>query len=248
MSQKIALVTGGSSGIGRATAIELVNQGYQVFITARKEVELLNTKNSAKNPENIISIVVDFNKSGFEKEIPSFIKKSVGEYVKIDRLIHCAAIIGPIDKLKNLESRLAESMHVNAYAPLILTHELLPLCNPNTRGSFMSSNFMKPAKITPFIDIFGAYISSKIVLLTCIILSYPFFKGKISIEIPTLAPVKDTIIYNYFLIKRLQILVNNSQKIKSSLDQEKSTKLKDETLKQAPVNKKSTEVVTFIKN
>lgn len=28
MSQKIALVTGGSSGIGRATAIELVNQGY----------------------------------------------------------------------------------------------------------------------------------------------------------------------------------------------------------------------------
>lgn len=48
----------------------------------------------------------------------------------------------------------------------------------------MSSNFVKPAKITPFIDIFGAYISSKIVLLTCIILSYHFFKEKYQLKFP----------------------------------------------------------------
>lgn len=223
MSQKIALVTGGSSGIGRATAIELANQGYKVFITGRNEVELLNTKSSAKHLENIVPLVVDFNKPGFEKEIHSFIKESAGEHAKIDRLIHCAAIIGPIDTLMNLESKLTESIQVNAYAPLTLTHELLPLCTPNTRVSFMSSNFVKPDKITPFIDIFGAYISSKIVLLNCIILSYPFFKGKISIEIPNLVPVKDTIIYNYFLIQRLEIFINNRQEIKSSPDQEQLT-------------------------
>jgi NAD(P)-dependent dehydrogenase (short-subunit alcohol dehydrogenase family) len=37
---KIALVTGGNSGIGLATAKAFVNEGAYVFITGRREVEL----------------------------------------------------------------------------------------------------------------------------------------------------------------------------------------------------------------
>jgi NAD(P)-dependent dehydrogenase (short-subunit alcohol dehydrogenase family) len=37
---KIALVTGGNSGIGLATAKEFVNEGAYVFITGRREPEL----------------------------------------------------------------------------------------------------------------------------------------------------------------------------------------------------------------
>ena len=37
---KIALITGGNSGIGLATAKEFVNQGAYVFITGRREAEL----------------------------------------------------------------------------------------------------------------------------------------------------------------------------------------------------------------
>ncbi|WP_312690977.1 SDR family oxidoreductase [Kosakonia sp.] len=40
LSGKIALVTGGTSGIGLATAKELVAQGAQVFITGRRQKEL----------------------------------------------------------------------------------------------------------------------------------------------------------------------------------------------------------------
>src|SRR6476660_2632304 len=38
---KIALITGGSSGIGLATARQFVNAGAYVFITGRREVELV---------------------------------------------------------------------------------------------------------------------------------------------------------------------------------------------------------------
>ena len=37
---KIALITGGSSGIGLATAKQFVNEGAYVFITGRREAEL----------------------------------------------------------------------------------------------------------------------------------------------------------------------------------------------------------------
>ncbi|WP_342321744.1 SDR family oxidoreductase [Kosakonia sp. BYX6] len=40
LSEKIALVTGGTSGIGLATAKELAEQGARVFITGRRQAEL----------------------------------------------------------------------------------------------------------------------------------------------------------------------------------------------------------------
>jgi NAD(P)-dependent dehydrogenase (short-subunit alcohol dehydrogenase family) len=40
LAGKIALVTGGNSGIGLATAKQLVNEGAYVFITARRDREL----------------------------------------------------------------------------------------------------------------------------------------------------------------------------------------------------------------
>src|SRR6266481_453139 len=41
---KIALITGGNSGIGLATAKQFVNEGAYVFITGRREAELAAAK------------------------------------------------------------------------------------------------------------------------------------------------------------------------------------------------------------
>src|SRR6516164_2619752 len=47
---KIAVVTGGSSGIGLATAKQFVNEGAYVFITGRRDAELATAvKEIAKN-------------------------------------------------------------------------------------------------------------------------------------------------------------------------------------------------------
>ena len=40
LERKFALITGGSSGIGLATAKQFVNEGAYVFITGRRESEL----------------------------------------------------------------------------------------------------------------------------------------------------------------------------------------------------------------
>jgi NAD(P)-dependent dehydrogenase (short-subunit alcohol dehydrogenase family) len=57
---KIALVTGGSSGIGLATAKQFVNEGAYVFITGRREVEL--TAAAKAIGRNITAVRADASK------------------------------------------------------------------------------------------------------------------------------------------------------------------------------------------
>jgi hypothetical protein len=54
---KIALVTGGSSGIGLATAKQFVNEGAYVFITGRREAEL--AKAAQEIGRNITAVRAD---------------------------------------------------------------------------------------------------------------------------------------------------------------------------------------------
>ncbi len=49
---KIALITGGTSGIGLATAKAFVNEGAYVFITGRREAELAATVKEIGNKHN----------------------------------------------------------------------------------------------------------------------------------------------------------------------------------------------------
>src|SRR6201993_3698802 len=59
---KIALITGGSSGIGFSTAKEFVNEGAFVFITGRRDAELANAaKEIGKNVTAIKGDVSNLN-------------------------------------------------------------------------------------------------------------------------------------------------------------------------------------------
>jgi NAD(P)-dependent dehydrogenase (short-subunit alcohol dehydrogenase family) len=60
LSGKIALVTGGNSGIGLATAKQFVTEGAYVFISGRRESEL--TKAVQEIGENVTSVQGDVSK------------------------------------------------------------------------------------------------------------------------------------------------------------------------------------------
>src|ERR1700722_1129683 len=57
LSGKIALITGGSSGIGLATAKRFVNEGAHVFITGRRQPELDKAK--AEIGKNVTTVQGD---------------------------------------------------------------------------------------------------------------------------------------------------------------------------------------------
>lgn len=62
LQHKVALITGGSEGIGFATARLFVDQGAFVFITGRRQAEL--NKAASSLGENVVAITADVSKSG----------------------------------------------------------------------------------------------------------------------------------------------------------------------------------------
>src|SRR6202022_4183956 len=81
LAGKVALVTGGSSGIGLASAEELTREGAFVYITGRKKAELDAAAN--RLGERCVSIQADISKM---EDIDRIYKKIAGDGKALDVL------------------------------------------------------------------------------------------------------------------------------------------------------------------
>ena len=81
LAGKVALVTGGSSGIGLASAEELIREGAFVYITGRKKAELDAAAN--RLGERCVSIQADISKM---EDIDRIYKKIAGDGKALDVL------------------------------------------------------------------------------------------------------------------------------------------------------------------
>jgi NAD(P)-dependent dehydrogenase (short-subunit alcohol dehydrogenase family) len=88
--QKVAIVTGGSSGIGRATAIALGKEGVKIAIAARR----------AKEGEETVRLVKEAGSEGIfvktdvanENDVRSLVEKTVKQYNRLDYAFNNAGI------------------------------------------------------------------------------------------------------------------------------------------------------------
>src|SRR6202048_3974151 len=81
LAGKVALVTGGSSGIGLASAEELIREGAFVYITGREKAELDAAAN--RIGERCVSIQADISKM---EDIDRIYKKIAGDGKALDVL------------------------------------------------------------------------------------------------------------------------------------------------------------------
>ena len=85
LETKTAIVTGGSAGIGRAIAAELVGQGASVVIANRTE------KTGRETAEELGCSFIQCDVSSYES-VESLVEQTVDEYGKLDILVNNAGI------------------------------------------------------------------------------------------------------------------------------------------------------------
>ena len=101
---KVVLITGGAQGIGKAIALELGKQGYDIvinYLTSKKEAEILKDKIIKDYGVRCIAIQCDVSKENEVDKMISTIEAKIGG---VDILINNAAIdLSNLFHLKNAE-------------------------------------------------------------------------------------------------------------------------------------------------
>jgi len=142
---KTVWITGASSGIGKALAIEYSQHDYQIIISSRNEKELQAVKLLTANPNNVSVLVYDLADIHHAEAIT---EKAIALYGKIDLIIHNAGIS---QRSLAIETNLAvdrQLMEINYFGTLALTKALLPYFVKNKKGHF--------AVITSLVGKFGS--------------------------------------------------------------------------------------------
>ena len=117
LENKIVLITGASSGIGRATAIECSKMGAQVIITARNEQRLEETYTQLTGTGHK-KIIADLS-------VTCDIDKLVDTVESLNGLVNNAGINKLLLPQFINEKDLNETLQVNTIAPILLTQKLL---------------------------------------------------------------------------------------------------------------------------
>jgi len=108
-SGKIAIVTGASSGIGRATAIKLAHQGSSVALVGRNERALRQTVIECDS-ERVLAITADITK---DEDLHRIISETIERFGGIDILINSAGVISTGTIETTTEAQWNEMMTIN---------------------------------------------------------------------------------------------------------------------------------------
>ena len=117
LAGRVALITGGSKGIGRATALRLAHDGAKVIINYASGAEAADEVVKEIGSENAMAVKADVSNI---EEITKLVGATVQKFGKIDIVVSCAGImlLNELDKVT--EQEFDKTFNLNVKGPLFL--------------------------------------------------------------------------------------------------------------------------------
>lgn len=118
---KSIIITGASSGIGAALAQAFARDGHRLFVCARRLDKLAEAMKGL--PETFYTTCDVSN----EAEVQRFIGEVVQRTPSIDVVIHCAAVIGPVGRITDIDSNAwLEALKTDLFGAFLVTKYAVP--------------------------------------------------------------------------------------------------------------------------
>jgi NAD(P)-dependent dehydrogenase (short-subunit alcohol dehydrogenase family) len=156
---RIIMVTGATSGIGKAVATDLVKHGATVVLHGRNEpaLEALYQELRLLGPEPAVAQLDLERAQGAEYQ--ALTEQIESRYGRLDGLLHNAGVLGTLSPIEHYDIGLWQRVvHVNLTAPFILTRCLLPLLRESADASIVFTTSSVGHKGRAY---WGAYAVSK---------------------------------------------------------------------------------------
>jgi NADP-dependent 3-hydroxy acid dehydrogenase YdfG len=136
MTDRVAVVTGASSGIGEATARALARQGYAVSLAARREERVKELSDElSREGGRALAVPTDVADEGSARNLIDVTRSDLG---RVDVLVNNAGVmlLGPITGADTEEWR--TMVNVNLLGLMYCTHAALPVMQEQGGGHIVN--------------------------------------------------------------------------------------------------------------
>lgn len=131
LKNKVAIISGGDSGIGRSVAVHFAQEGANIVIPYLNEtVDAQETKQTIEEiGRNCLLIETDLRES---KNCQMVVDKTLEVFNQINILVNNAAVQFPQDSLLDItDEQIENTFRTNIFSFIYLTRSVLPHMNPN---------------------------------------------------------------------------------------------------------------------
>ena len=156
-SPEVVLITGASSGIGRATALELAGRGARLVLVARGEESLDDTAGQAR-AAGAADVLVRPADVTDEDAIRAAVEVAVGRFGRLDAVVHAAQVMayGTIEEVPRevFETVVETAVHGTA----VVARVVLPVFREQGAGHLVIVNSLLGQVAAPLM---GSYVAAK---------------------------------------------------------------------------------------
>jgi short-subunit dehydrogenase len=140
-TKKIILITGASSGIGKATALQLIKEGHTVYGAARRVEKMQELVEAGGH-----AIAMDITD---EAQVKTGVQKVMDEQGRIDVLVNNAGygLYGAVEDIPLEDAR--RQFEVNIFGLASITKEVLPHMRQQKSGQIINMSSMGGKMYTP---------------------------------------------------------------------------------------------------
>ena len=81
LKDKVAIITGGSGGIGKVTARRFLEEGARVVLVDLREEDLKAAAEELKDAGKVVTVAADVSQ---EEDVAAYVRKTMDEFGRID--------------------------------------------------------------------------------------------------------------------------------------------------------------------